>query len=170
MEMFDLKGLHDWQPLPLDARVEFTMDDTRFIVFDLNSSGACSVTAEIYEAEGAEPVLMPVAYSSGGMVSVRFACAFAVVLRFDFKRGQCAAIKTFLGSQVLPESAEPSFANLAPRVLGEHEQFARMMRRANENNARLFAQLQAQINASQPVVDPQPIVVEPSGGGDVPAV
>lgn len=126
---FNMGSLAQWQEIGSGEIIAFDLPSsgTRSVEFQVIANGVLSIAA--IDKEGYAQLI---AYGEG-LLDVKFTAQKNVALGFMFPEDASCFIKTRLQTQVLSETAEPSWTNIEPRQRVPTDMITRIQQLAAQN-------------------------------------
>lgn len=168
MENFNMGNLQQWKQVATGEVLEFEVPPggSRNVAFDLIADSFVSVRV-ITEAN---------AWLVGcgvGQLTIKFATHEGVGVMVDGDPEAGVFIRTWVDTQVIPESRDPSYTTIEPRVAGPSDEMRRVMHimkinqdRREQQYLEAIAALTAKANEPPQVIEPPaPVVTPPADGG-----
>ena len=168
MTNFNLGSLRLWRQISTGELLDFDVPLTgpRSVSFDILADDVVSVVA----VSGEDAWL--VGHGSGEL-NIKFNTDVSVAVVVNGDPGANVFIRTFVDTQVIPESLDPTYTTIEPRPAGPSDEIRRLMHLQNLNSQRRERALMAEIarlaeaSAAQ-VLEPAsaPAAAPAPGGGD----
>lgn len=145
MANFNLGALAEWQPVQPGELWHVELPDTsghRRVAFELMASEPVIVMAE---QDGER---WPIA-TGDGFISAQFTVTHPVDLIFFASPDAVLRLRTFLKSQLVRGSGEPSFTTIEPRAQTESDKMRKLLQLMHQNSMKRIEQLQRQLDTVQ---------------------
>lgn len=167
---FNMGALRHWRSISTGELLDFDVQQSgpRSVAFDIIADAVVSVS--VISTDDA----WLVAYGSGEL-SVKFSTDVPCAVVVNGDPSANVFIRTFVQTQVVPESLDPSFTSIEPRRAGPSDEIRRLMH-LQQLNARRREQVlldelarlnqRAQVIEPAPSPAPSPAPAPVDGGGD----
>lgn len=141
---FNLGSLRQWQQVATGEVLDFPVPEqaTRNVSFEVMADSYVSVHAVLDDC-------VYLVASGEGLMSVKFTTDEPVGILFKGEPSADIFVKTWVGTQVIPESRDPSYTTIEPRPAGPNEEMRRMMHIVRLNQERRERELMERLEAME---------------------
>ncbi len=163
IENYNIGQLARWSPVGMGELLAFDLvDGFRAVSFDLMADQHVIVRAVTQN----DSWTLAVGY---GLMTISFTATDPVAVVVEGPDDAQVHMRTNVEGQVVPETLDPSFTVIEPRVAGPSDEIKRMMHLMRLNMQQREAQIRAEYEARQQVIEDEP-VPQPAQEGEPDAV